>query len=440
LTLRTGVDTTDTFDALVETARETDLAAFAHSDIPFERVAEAVAPGRNGAQSLFNVVLSFQNTQQPALELPGLTVAALDTDAVSAKFDLQVTVEPRHDSDGAPAELVTVFTYAQELFDPATVRTLGDRFERILTAVATDPQLLLGAIDLHDAAEPVAVVHSVPVDTGSAVGTALAQALAGAVEDDPDGPALAWGEEAVTYQDLDARSSRLARALISRGCGPGTGVTVRLDRGIDWAVAAWAVLKAGAALVPVVDGGALPSGPEIKIGITVTAARPSAGPAGIDWLILDDPATGSEIAGESARPVTYANRTRALRGADPAFVGAEAVYSYDALAGAVDRLRVRTELTFESRTFHQGSPDDPAALLEVVGAGTTGASMVLPAEVSTEGLADEWVTHLFSDRAGLDRLEPGPLEDLRAVLLETGPAPAGFGSAEVVVLPDNVLR
>ncbi|NKY52404.1 non-ribosomal peptide synthetase [Nocardia vermiculata] len=451
LTLRTGVDTTDTFDALVETARDTDLAAFAHSDIPFERVAEVVAPGRNGAQSLFTVVLSFQNTQQPALELPGLTVAALDTDAVAAKFDLQVTVEPRHNSDGGPAELITVFTYAQELFEPDTVRALGDRFERILAAVAADPQVVLGGIDLHDAAEPVEAVATTqpvaatpvvpaPVNTAAAVGTALAQVLAGAVEDDPEGPALTWGEEVVTYQDLDARSSRLARALIARGCGPETGVAVRLDRGVDWAVSAWAVLKAGAALVPVVDGGALPSGPEIKIGITVLASRPAAGPTGIDWLVLDEVATGAEIAGESARPVTYANRTRALRGADPAFVGAAAVYSYDALAGAVDRLRARTELTFESRTFHQGSPDGPAALLEVVGAGTTGASMVLPAEVSTDGLADEWVTHLFTDRAGLDRLDPEPLEDLQAVVLEAGPAPAGFGSAEVVVLPDDVLR
>ncbi|WP_030513341.1 non-ribosomal peptide synthetase [Nocardia sp. NRRL WC-3656] len=441
LTLRTGVDTTDTFDALVETARDTDLAAFANSDIPFERVAEVVAPGRGGAQSLFTVVLSFQNTQQPSLELPGLSIAALDTDAVAAKFDLQVTVEPRHESDGSPAELVTVFTYARELFDPATMRTLGDRFERILAAVAADPQILLGAIDLHDESEVVVeAARTEPAETGSTVGTALAQALAAAVEDDPEGPALAWGEEAVSYQELDARSSRLARALIGRGCGPGSGVAVRLERGIESAVAAWAVLKAGAALVPVVDGGELPSELEIKTGVTVAAARPKAGPNGIDWLVLDDAAVAAEIAGESARPVTYANRTRALRGADPAFVGAEGTHSYDALAAAVDRLRARTELDFESRTFRQGRADGVAALLEVVGAGTTGASMVLPVEVGTDGLADEWVTHLFTDRAGLDRLDPEPLEDLRAVVLEDGPAPAAFGSAGLVLLPDNVLR
>ncbi|WP_227984382.1 non-ribosomal peptide synthetase [Nocardia spumae] len=443
LTLRTGVDTGDTFDTLVETARETDLAAFAHSDIPFERVAEVVAPGRSGAQSLFTVVLSFQNTERPSLELPGLRIAALDTDAVAAKFDLQVTVEPQHDADGAPAELIAMFTYARDLFDPETMRTLGDRFERVLAAVAADPQILLNAIDLHDGTETdlAAAARPEPVETGSTIGTALAQALAAAVEDDPEGPALTWEEEAVSYQELDARSSRLARVLIGRGCGPGTGVAVRLDRGIEATVATWAIVKAGGALVPVADAEALPSGPEIKIGITASAVRPQPGPAGIEWLLLDDPAVSAEIASESARPVTYANRIRALRGDDPAFTAASGALRYDQLAEAVDRLRARTDLTFESRTFRRGGTDGVAALLEVVAAGVAGASMVLADEVSTQVLADEWVTHLFTDPAGLAGLDPGPLEDLRAVLLDRGPAPAaGFGSAEVVVLPGDVLR
>ncbi|MEV5649232.1 amino acid adenylation domain-containing protein [Nocardia sp. NPDC052254] len=447
LTLRTGVDTADTFDTLVETAREVDLAAFAHSDIPFERVVEAVAPGRTGAQSLFTVMLSFQNTERPSLELPGLTISALDTDAVAAKFDLQITVQPQFDADGAPAELVTLFTYARDLFAPETMRTLGDRFERVLAAVAADPQVLLNAIDLHDVVARESGRHAAPapaeqVETGSTIGTALAQALASAVEDDPEGPALTWGEQAVSYEELDARSSRLARVLIGRGCGPGTGVAVRLDRGVEATVATWAILKAGAALVPVVGGEELPAGPEIKIGISLSAVRPQPGPAGIEWLILDEPAVSAEIAGESARPVTYANRIRALRGADPAFTATSAGLRYDQLAEAVDRLRNRTELTFESRTFRQGRPDGVAALLEIVAAGVAGASMVLAdAAADTEALADEWVTHLFTDAAGLARLDPGPLEDLRAVLLEQGQAPtAGFGSAEVVVMTGDVLR
>ncbi len=438
LALRTGVSTADTFDALVEKAREADLSAFANSDIPFERVVEVVSPGRTGEQSLFQVMLAFQNTEQPTLELPGLTVAALDSDRVAAKFDLQVIVEPRHDAAGAPADLVTVFTYATDLFDEATVRALGRRFERILAAVAADPQVLVGDIDLLDEQERARIEaqRPEPVETVSANGTALAQALAAAVEDDPDGPALAFGEDAVSYQELGARSSRLARVLIGRGCGPGTGVAVRLDRGVEATVATWAVLKAGAAVVPVGDGTRLPEALEIKVGLAAGSA-----PAGdgVDWLVLDDPAVVAEVAGESARPVTYAHRTRPLRGVDTVFAAAGVTLSYDELAAAVDRLRERTDLTFESRTFRRGRADAPAALLEVVAAGAAGASVVL-AEATSAALADEWVTHLFLDADGLAGLDPEPLEDLRAVVVEQGAVPAGFGAAEVVVAVGELLR
>ncbi|WP_280257452.1 amino acid adenylation domain-containing protein, partial [Nocardia wallacei] len=437
LALRTGVSTADTFDALVEKARETDLSAFANSDIPFERVVEVVSPGRTGEQSLFQVMLAFQNTEQPTLELPGLTVAALDSDRVAAKFDLQVIVEPRHDAAGAPADLVTVFTYATDLFDESTVRALGRRFERILAAVAADPQVLVGDIDLLDEQERARIEaqRPEPVETVAANGTALAQALAAAVEDDPDGPALAFGEDAVSYQELGARSSRLARVLIGRGCGPGTGVAVRLDRGIEATVATWAVLKAGAAVVPVGDGARLPEALEIKVGLTAGSA-----PAGdgVDWLVLDDPAVVAEVAGESARPVTYAHRTRPLRGVDTVFAAAGVTLSYDQLAAAVDRLRERTDLTFESRTFRRGRADVPAALLEVVAAGAAGASLVL-AEATSAALADEWVTHLFLDADVLAGLDPEPLEDLRAVVIEQGAVPAGFGAAEVVVALGELL-
>ncbi|MGQ4620063.1 AMP-binding protein, partial [Nocardia sp. R7R-8] len=267
------------------------------------------------------------------------------------------------------------------------------------------------------AAEPV----SVEAPTATA-GTALTQALAAAVEDDPDGPAVVSGENALTYQDLDARSSRLARVLIARGCGPGAGVALRLDRGVEAVVATWAVLKTGAAVVP--TDTALPAHLETKIGLTLGDPPTST----LDWLALDDPAMIAEIDAESPRPVTYAHRTRALRGTDPAFVGDQTL-SYDDLAAAAGRLRARTELTFESRTFQHGSPQSPAALIEVVAAGSAGASVVLVDAdgALTESLADEWVTHLVTDRNGLAALDPTALEDLHAVVLDNGvgAVPAG---------------
>ncbi|APE33201.1 non-ribosomal peptide synthetase [Nocardia mangyaensis] len=434
LALRTTLDPAGSFDEAVDLARETDLGAFAHADLPFERVVEVVAPGKGSAHNpLFQVALTFSNNEAAALELPGLTVSALET-AVAAKFDLQVDVEPRFTDAGEPGELITLFNYATDLFDEPTVRTLGARLARILTAVAADPQVRVGDIDILDATERarlLAGAEQAPAPAAPTGGTTLAQAFAAAAEDDPDGPALVWGEESLTYEQLDARSSRLARLLIGRGFGPGAGVAVDLPRGVDWAVAVWAVLKAGAAVVPA-SALALRVEPTAKIGLTIGAA-----PSGdIDWVSLADPAIRTELSVQSARPVTYADRTRALRGGDPAFVGADGVRSYDELATAGARVRAEAGLTFEARTFGSGASDGFTALVEPVAAGVAGASMVLVPEAAdglSAVLAEEWVSHLFGDRAGIEALDTAELGDLQALIADDT-APGNPGSAEVVLV------
>ncbi|WP_405488934.1 amino acid adenylation domain-containing protein [Nocardia sp. NBC_00511] len=439
LTLRTAVDTNGSFDDLVERARETDLSAFAHADIPFERVSEVAAPGRGAANPLLQVVLALQNTETPELELPGLTVSAVDAELTTAKFDLQIGVDQLYTVDGTPGELAFVFAYATELFDEETMVALGRRLTRILTAVAADPHIPVGDIDILDAVERErAQANSVtPPPAAVARGTALPQSLSAVVEDDPDGPALVWGEESLSYSELDARSSRLARVLIGRGCGPGAGVAVRLDRGVEQIVATWAVLKAGAALVPLTAVEALPpTGLDVKVGLTAGVAAPI---AGLDWLSLDDPAVIAEIAAESARPVTYAHRTRALRGEDTAFAApGSAPLSYDRLAVLVEGVRADSELTFEARTFQLGAVDHPLALIESVAAGTVGASMVLPNPGTglTDALADEWVTHLFAAHDRLGEIDPGALEDLSAVVVDAAALPATWSGVIEVALPD----
>ncbi|WP_028477002.1 non-ribosomal peptide synthetase [Nocardia sp. CNY236] len=421
LVLRTTVEPSMTFTELVTRARDTDLTAFANADIPFERVVEVVAPGRATMRTpLFGVVLSFQNNEQPTLELPGLTITSLDADAVAAKFDLQINVHPDHHPDGSIGELITSVTYAVDIFDESTVQSFGRRLARILESVASDPQILAGDIEILEHAEQrvVAPAESVRVEESvPSAGTALAQALSAVVEDDPDGPAVVMGETEFSYRDLDVRSSRLARVLIAHGCGPGTGVAIWLDRGVEAVVAVWAVLKSGAAVVPFGEHDvAYPQGLVVDVGLTFVGSRPT---RTLNWLALDDPEVVSMIAAESPRPVTYAHRIGALRGNTSAYVGASAV-SYDDLATAARRLCLRTDLTYESRTFQHGSPASLAALVEVVAAGSVGASIVLVEQGRdlTESLADEWVSHLVTDQAGLDGLDPLKLEDLRAVVLD----------------------
>ncbi|MRH91646.1 amino acid adenylation domain-containing protein [Nocardia sp. SYP-A9097] len=433
LTLRTQVDIAAPFDALVAQARETDLNAFANADVPFERVSEVAAAGRTAANPLLQVVLSLQNTETPVLELPGLRVSAIDTELAAAKFDLQISMEPQPGADGALGDLDVIFAYATDLFDEATVDAFGQVLERILTAVAADPHLAVADLDLLGAPE-TGVAQQVSMEpeptSPTTRGAALTQVLTTAVEDDPDGPALAWGDEAVTYQELDARSSRLARVLIAHGSGPGTGVLVHLARGVEQAVATWAVLKAGAMLVPLAASAA--PGLDVKVGVTSGFAPATA--VGIEWLVLDDPEVAAQISAESKRPVTYASRTRALRGDDAAYVAGGAVLTYDGLAATADRVRTATGLTFESRTLHTGAPDAALALVELVSAGVVGASVVLAdtAFELSEALADEWVTHLFADRSGMVDLGADTPDDLQALILPE--AAQGNASENVITL------
>ncbi|MEC3955142.1 amino acid adenylation domain-containing protein [Nocardia sp. CDC153] len=438
LALRTAVDTAASFDEVVAAARETDLSAFAHADVPYERVAELAAPGRGSGDPLLQVVLALQNNEVAALELPGLTVSAVDADLAAAKFDLQISVEPGPPAaDGGPGDLAVVFAYATELFDEATIEALAARLLRILTAVTRDSHMPVGDIDILDPAERARSRPApTPVPTAAARGTALPQSLTATVEDDPDGPALVWGDETVTYRDLDARSSRLARFLIGRGCGPGTGVALRFDRGVDLVVATWAVLKAGAAVIALATLDRLPPS-ELDVKLGLTTGLPIAVP-GIDWLAVDDPAVAAEVTTESARPVTYAHRTRALRGEDIAFAApGRASLSYDAVAALAERVRAETELTFESRTYHLTSADHPFVVLEAVAAGGVGASMVLtdPESDPTETLTEEWVTHLFAERGRLDGLDPADLDDLAAVVVDGRAVPPRWSGRTVLPLP-----
>ncbi|WP_328390771.1 non-ribosomal peptide synthetase [Nocardia sp. NBC_00416] len=437
LALRTRVDPAQPFAELVDTARETDLSAFANADIPFERVVEVVVPGRATAHNpLFTVVLSFQNNEQATLNLPGLTVRSLGQGALAAKFDLQIDVDPGRTAAGTPGDLHAALTYATDLFDEETARSFGRRLERILTAVAADPGVPVGDIDILDESErnrgTVTVVdQAVPVATA---GTALAQTLSASVEDDPDGPAVVWGEEAVTYRDLDARSSRLARVLIARGLGPGTGVVSALERGVDAAVAIWAVLKAGATLVPA-DALAIAASADLVVAAGLAVGQAPVLP-GVKWLLLDDPAVAGEIAAESPRPVTYAHRAQPLRGGDLVVVDATGRrVSYDQLAAAVTRVHTAADLTYEARTYRHGRGDSPAAVLETVAAGAAGASLVLvPRDQESVTPAGEWVTHLWTDSAGLDVLDPAALEDLIALVLDEAQQPgAAWSDIETVL-------
>ncbi|GAB4583081.1 hypothetical protein Ntsu_09130 [Nocardia sp. IFM 10818] len=441
LTLRTPVSSDATFESLLALARETDLDAFANADIPFERVVEAVAPARSTAHNpLFQVALSFDNAEQAALELPGLSIAALDTGAAAAKFDLLVLAEPGQRDDGTPGDLAISFTYATDLFDEPTVAAFGRRFQRILAAVAGDPAVVVGDIDILDPAErPVAALPVAQAATAVPGGT-LPQLLEAAVEANPDGLALVFADGDRTlaelgYLELDARSTRLARLLIERGVGPEDIVAVGIPRSIESVLAVWAVAKTGAAFVPVdpnyppervaylvADSGA-------RLGLTVGAVHAGL-PDGLDWLDIDDAAFLDALAQRSDAPVTDADRVRPLRPEHPAYViytsgstgrpkgvvvAQAGVFAFSA------HQRETLHAIGATRTLHVISPSFDVSVAELLlTLGSAGTMVVAAPEVYGGAelaalLHRERVTHMFITPSALASVDPAGLDRLRTV-------------------------
>ncbi|WP_194824031.1 non-ribosomal peptide synthetase [Nocardia sp. XZ_19_231] len=244
--LRTRIDAAESFAALLDRVRDIDLAAFAHADVPFERLVAELDPPRTQAHHpLYQVALSFQNFGATRLELPELTVSAVDLGEEAAPVDLQLTVVPLEDSDG-PAGLRCSWRYATDLFDASTMETLGTRLAGLLAAAVAAPHRPVGDLPLLTAAEltePSGELRPVADST-------LLDEFRTRAQHRPDAPAVTFGEVTLSYGELARRVNQLARLLVADGVGPGSTVGVAIRPSIELVVAMYAVFAAGGAYVP----------------------------------------------------------------------------------------------------------------------------------------------------------------------------------------------
>ncbi|SCL25235.1 non-ribosomal peptide synthetase [Micromonospora inyonensis] len=306
LVLRTDTSGDPTFRALVARVRETDLAAYAHQDVPFERLVEILNPARSMARHpLFQVMLSHQVRPDLELRLGACQVVQEPVDTGTAKFDLafEVVEEPGR------AGMTLGVEYSTDLFDEATAGSLATGLVRLLAAVTAEPERPIGSLELLSAdgyermlAQGAGPVVECPRQT-------LVELFAHQVRRTPDAPALVCGDIAYTFAQLDARSAELARLLTGHGAGPGTVVALLLPRNADTVVALLAVLRAGAAYLPI-DPTYPPGRIEHILAdanplLTVTTER-LAPLAGEPLLLLDSPGVQDRLdrpgAGDLPRP------------------------------------------------------------------------------------------------------------------------------------------
>ncbi|MEU5002655.1 amino acid adenylation domain-containing protein, partial [Streptomyces sp. NPDC021622] len=338
LVLRTDLTGDPTFHDVLQRVREANLDAYAHQDVPFERLVDDLAPERSLARHpLFQVMLALQNTTDAVADLPGLRATTVDAGLAPAKFDLSFDLGERFDADGAPAGLSGRIDYAVDLFDPHTVEAVAERLIRVLSSVVRRPELPVGHVEIVSDGERQRILHAwnepgrdIPAVTLPALFEAQAARVPQNVavtfgtsrpaSEDPGTP----GETTLTYAELNQRANRLARRLVAMGVGPESLVAVALDRTPDLVVALLAVLKAGGAYVPI-D----PDYPAERIAYVLDDAAPvclltsgrlelaALDGTGIPTLLVDDPAlTTTGPAGD----LTDAERTAPLEPAHPAYI------------------------------------------------------------------------------------------------------------------------
>uniref|UniRef100_UPI002456CA53 non-ribosomal peptide synthase/polyketide synthase n=1 Tax=Nocardia wallacei TaxID=480035 RepID=UPI002456CA53 len=446
--LRTEVRGQRSFLELLAQARDTDLQAFAHADIPFERLVELLQPERSTARHpLFQVALSFENLPETAFELPELRVGAVDFEAGIEKFDLSLTVREAADR----SEMLAEFSFARDLFDEATVERFTERFLRLLAEIVTRPQTPVGDLEILEAAERAELVArtgapAVPPRT-------LPDLLAEAVARDPQALAVVFQGTRLSYGELDERSNRLARLLIERGIGAEDLVAIAVPRSADSYFAEWAVSKTGAAFVPidpaypadriahmVTDSGS-------PIGLTTAAVRDEL-PESVEWLVLDE----LNLDTYDAAAVTAEDRVRPLRPAHPAYViytsGSTGlpkgvVVTHAGLANFSAEQAERYALDSDSRALHFASPSFDASILEfLLAIGAGGALVVVPTgvyggEELSELIRGEGVTHAFITPSALATIDPTGLDSLRVLVAGGEAVPADLITKWAIPLGDG---
>ncbi|MFF8725425.1 amino acid adenylation domain-containing protein [Streptomyces sp. NPDC015171] len=327
LVLRTDTSGDPSFAELLDRVRETDLTAYAHAELPFEHLVDELRPERSLARHpLVQVVLSVTPGGDPLPALPELTAAVEPVPSRTAKFDLAFEVTERLGAGGRPEGLDIRLEYSADLFTEATAGRLAGALAVLLDDAARTPGARLSALALLPADERRALLggrHGPVRPRPARTLPALFEAHAAAA---PDRAALVVpGAAEVSYGRLNADANRLARLLLGHGAGPGTVVALVLPRSAHTVTALLAVLKTGAAYLPV-D----PDYPAERIAYmlgdaapaAVLAVRESAGrvPHGTSPLVLDDPATADLAAPLSGADLTDAERARPLSARDTAYV------------------------------------------------------------------------------------------------------------------------
>jgi amino acid adenylation domain-containing protein len=246
LLLRTDLSGHPTFRELLARVRQVAVGAYAHQDLPFEKLVEALQPRRDMShQPLFQLMFALQNMPRPSLELAGLTMSPLDVDSGTAMFDLTVAMVEREQG------LVGVFEYNSDLFDHATIGRMMGHFAMVLESIARDPGRRITHVSLLTESERRQLLAEWN-DTRAEYrrDACIHELFEAQAERRPQAIAVISEDQRLTYRELNRRANQLARRLRSLGVSRDVLVGIYTEPSVDTVVALLGTLKAGGAYVP----------------------------------------------------------------------------------------------------------------------------------------------------------------------------------------------
>lgn len=319
VTLRVDTSGAPSFAELVDRVRLMTLVAFDHQDIPFDQVVERLQPPRaTGRNPLFQISMVLQNMPWPNIEMAGAPAAVELLPNSRAKFDLFLEFWEKPETAADRGGLRCHAEYNRDLFSEDTVTEIVDRLRTLLSAAMAAPDLPI---------DELAQQHSAGSGAVPDAETPLAYLFERQVAAAPDAIAVNGTQGHLTFRELDRRANQLARLLVAEGAAPETLVGIALSRSLELVVAMVAVVKAGAAYLPL-D----PMYPPDRIAWLIADADPVvivADDGGLQRLSaqdtavvvnLDNAETERRIADQDGAAMTDAQRHGVLLGANLAYV------------------------------------------------------------------------------------------------------------------------
>jgi nonribosomal peptide synthetase DhbF len=356
LVLRTDTCGDPSFKELLKRVQLIDLEAYDNQDLPFDRLVEALNPSRSLTRHpLFQVMFALQNNASPRLELLGLADIPVEIDVGSSRFDLFLSLTESFGSEKEPTGIEAFLEYQLDMFDRETAESIAEGFKRVLTNMVANPDAPISSVDVLSDEDRIQLLETYNHTEAAVPDSNLPQLFEARVATDPEAIAVSHGERSLTYAELNADANKLARYLLEYRARRENLVAVALGNSEHLVIALLAVLKSGAAYLPI-D----PAYPAERIDFMLSRARPVAlitdaacpevSNPELARILIDEPTITTAV-----RSLSDENLSEAERGVIhpkcTAYVMFTSGSTGDAKAVAVEHSNLANYLAWSTKTF-----------------------------------------------------------------------------------------